>query len=166
MKFVSAVLTLCLFIAPTTALAGPPDVEAIRKSAYEAAGGLEAFQQLGVLQLAITQEETLANGEQRKNQTTAYVDARTLSDLRLEISGDIVVGRNGETSWATRDGKIDDRPQTPTRLSINGSSRCCCRSPWPWTASGSRTRKRPTSKVSPRGGSRSTSRRAFSSRPA
>jgi len=113
MKIVAAALTFCLLAMTVTAIAGPPDVEAIRKGVYEAAGGLEEFKQLGVLQLAISQEETLSNGEQRKKQATAYVDARTLTNMRLELPGNIVVGRHGDMPWATRDGVLDDRPQTP-----------------------------------------------------
>jgi hypothetical protein len=113
MMRVPCLLILCLITVPAAVLAGPPDVEAIRDGMLEAAGGLEAFQQLGVLELAISEEETASDGTVRTKQLTAYVDARTLTNMRLELPGDVVVARNGSTSWATMGGQVDDRPQTP-----------------------------------------------------
>ncbi len=112
MKFVAAMLTLALFVGPAAVQAGPPDPEAILAGALDAAGGLEAFRQLGVIEMALSQEETLSSGKQRNSQATAYVDSRSLSDLRLELPGNIVVARNHDLGWATRDGELDDRPQT------------------------------------------------------
>jgi len=113
MKLTIAMLTLALFVGPASVQAGPPDAEAILAGALDAAGGLEAFRQLGVIEMAMSQEETLSSGKQRKTQATAYFDARSLADLRLELPGDIVVGRNRDLGWSTRDGEVDDRPQTP-----------------------------------------------------
>ncbi len=113
MKTVARVLFLSLIIGTTPAVAVPPDVDAILEGVFKAAGGLDAFRELGVLEISIADEETRANGTVRTNQATAYVDARTLANFRLELPGDIVLARNGETSWATREGTIDDRPQTP-----------------------------------------------------
>lgn len=113
MKVVGCVLVFSLLIGITPALADPPDVDVIRDGIFAAAGGLEAFRQLGVLELAISDEETRADGSMRTSQATAYVDARTLDNLRMELPGDIVVARNGEDAWSTREGKVDDRPQTP-----------------------------------------------------
>ena len=112
MKSAVRVFLLTLLI-PFTAVAVPPDAETLRSKIFEAAGGLEAFRELGVLEIAIADEETRADGTVRTNNTTAYVDTRTLTNLRLELAGDIVVARNGETSWATREEQLDDRPQTP-----------------------------------------------------
>ena len=112
MKFVTAILTLALLAGPAAVQAGPPDPEAILAGALEAAGGLEAFRQLGVIEIALSQEETLSSGKQRSSQATAYVDARSLNDLRLDLPGEIVVARNRDLGWATRNGEIDDRPQT------------------------------------------------------
>ncbi len=113
MKSTVPLLLLSLLIATAPALAAAPDVDSIRTGAFKAAGGLEAFRGLGVIELSISDEETRANGTVRTNQATAFVDARTLTNLRLDLPGDIVVARNGETSWASREGKVDDRPQTP-----------------------------------------------------
>ncbi len=113
MKLITAVLTLLLFVGPAAVQAGPPDVETILDATLDAVGGLEAFRQLGVIELALSQDETLSSGEQRKSQATAYFDARSLSDMRLELSGDVVVGRNRDLGWASRNGEVDDRPQTP-----------------------------------------------------
>jgi hypothetical protein len=41
--------------------------------------------------------------------------------MRLEIPGNIVIARAGESLWATRDGALDDRPQAPkmVRATLN-----------------------------------------------
>jgi len=86
-----------------------------------AAAGGEAFQKLGVLKLEVSQEETRNDGTSSKSSYTVYVDAENLSNLRVEYPGNVVVGRNGGNGWSTENGKLDDRPQTPTmaRTTLN-----------------------------------------------
>lgn len=107
-----AILIAALLTAPVAALAAPPSADSLLGDMLDAAGGRKAFQELGVLEIALTEEETAADGSQRNRQSTAYIDARTFDNLRLDLPGEIVVARNGSTAWATRSGAIDDRPQT------------------------------------------------------
>jgi hypothetical protein len=121
MKPYAATMTLCLILAPLAALAGPPDVEDIRNGAIEAAGGMKAFKELGVIEIALKDEETTSDGKQHTKTATAYVDARTMVNMRLELPGNIVIARTGTSFWATRNGEMDDRPQAPkmVRATLN-----------------------------------------------
>jgi hypothetical protein len=112
MKFTAALCTVCILIAPAVTTAGPPDVETIRDGAIKAAGGFDAFKELGILHIVISDQETTIEGRQRNNQSTAYVDAHALTNLRLEMSGNVVLVRTGGDYWATREGQLEDRPQT------------------------------------------------------
>lgn len=109
---VRAILIAAVLTVPIQAHAAPPNADELLESMLEAAGGMEAFRELGVLEIALNEEETAADGTQRNRMSTAYLDAKTLADLRLDLPGEIVVARNGSTAWATRSGAIDDRPQT------------------------------------------------------
>lgn len=107
-----AILIAAALTVPIQALAAPPSADELLDGMLKAAGGIQAFRELGVLEIALNEEETAADGTQRSRLSTAYLDAKTLTDLRLDLPGEIVVARNGATAWATRAGAIDDRPQT------------------------------------------------------
>jgi hypothetical protein len=104
-------IVLAALAMPAVSLAGPPDGAALLEGMMQAAGGQQAFRDLGVIEIALTEEETTANGTQHKKQSTAYVDAATLGSMRLELPGEVVVARKGATGWSTRAGVPDDRPQ-------------------------------------------------------
>lgn len=108
-----AILIFAIAICPLHAGAAAPEPAALLQGMLEAAGGMEAFQQLGVLEFTVTSEETTSGGQQRNRVWTAYVDAATLANMRLELPGEIVIARNGDTAWATQQGVLDERPQTP-----------------------------------------------------
>jgi hypothetical protein len=110
-------LCFSLLLIPTVAWAGPPDADAILKGALDAVGGEQAFQELGILEISITEEETRADGQRHKKQLTGYLNTANLTNMRLELPGNIVIARAGGESWATRDGEIDERPQTPQMAS-------------------------------------------------
>lgn len=78
----------------------------------DAAGGLKAFNDLGVLQMEISQVETYADGTNGGTAYTAYVDTN-LVNTRLELAGEIISVGNGNTGWATMQGQPDIRQQTP-----------------------------------------------------
>lgn len=109
----AAVIVLAALLVPTAVPAGPPEAAALLDGMLTAAGGLQSFRDLGVIEIVLTEEETAADGTQRNQRSTAYVDAATLSSMRLELPGNIVVARNGTKGWATRDDVPDDRPQSP-----------------------------------------------------
>jgi hypothetical protein len=106
-----AILIAAILTAPLPSLAAAPDAEVLLKGMIQAAGGMDAFRELGVLEISLTEEETTTKGTQRNQQSTAYVDATTLANMRLDLAGDVVVARNGATGWATISGAADERPQ-------------------------------------------------------
>ena len=109
----AALIVLAVLMVPAASPAAPPEAAALLEGMLQAAGGLQAFRDLGVIEIALTDEETKTDGTQRSQHATAYLDARTLSSLRLDLPGDIVVARHGAKGWATRAGVPDDRPQAP-----------------------------------------------------
>jgi len=112
----SARATLIMVVAllvPVVSPAEAPDAATLLDGMLKAAGGLQAFRDLGVIEIAFVEEETTAKGTQQSRRSTAYVDASTLSSMRLELPGDIIIARDGSKGWATRSGTPDDRPQTP-----------------------------------------------------
>jgi hypothetical protein len=107
--------TLCaipLLLFSALGSAQPPPTDALVKGMLDAMGGEHAFSKLGVLELSVTEEETKADGKRSSKQYTAYLDTGNLTAMRLELPGEIVIGRSGKEAWATRSGVIDDRPQT------------------------------------------------------
>ena len=110
-RFFSLFLPLVL-IAPAVAVAATPEPEEIVDRMIAAAGG-KAFAKLGVIELEIEEEETMSDGTQSKKAYTAYADTSNLMNLRLEMLGGVVLGRFGDEAWATKDGTLDERRQTP-----------------------------------------------------
>ena len=105
-------LILMLSIVMSLPLFAASPAEKVIDASIQAAGGRQAFESLGVLKMEISQSETEADGSRHTGTVTAYVDT-TLSNSRLEMPNNIVVTRNGNTGWATIDGTLDDRKQTP-----------------------------------------------------
>ena len=89
-----------------------PDAKTIVDRMIEAVGG-EALADAEVIRLEITEEKIRNDGTSSDNAYVAYVDFSALDSVRMELDGDIVLGRNGAESWATTKGVFDDRPQTP-----------------------------------------------------
>jgi len=108
-------LFLLLFLTlavPAVGGAATPTPDEIVDRMIAAVGG-DAFADLGVVELEISEEETQNDGTQLNRFYPAYVDAGTLKNFRLELPGNVVLGRFGDAAWATRDGVPDERPQTP-----------------------------------------------------
>jgi len=105
------VLSALALLVPTIVSAAAPDAAALLDGMLKASGGLQAFRELGMIEIALSEEETTANGTQHKKQSTAYVDAATLASMRLELPGEVVVARKGGNGWSSRSGATDDRPQ-------------------------------------------------------
>ncbi len=106
------VLVTLTIAIPVVGGAAAPTAGEIVDRMIAAAGG-QSFANLGVVELAISEEETKNDGSQLKRTYTAYVDAGTLKNLRLELPGNVVLGQFGDGLWATKDGVLDGRPQTP-----------------------------------------------------
>lgn len=108
-------LTMILAAAATGAAEKPGSKEIVARMI--AATGGDGFADLEVLKLEVTEEMTRNDGTMGENSYTAYVDPSALDNMRMELAGDVVVGRNGADSWATSKGVFDERPQTPLMAS-------------------------------------------------
>lgn len=117
---VSSLLILVMCLASIVAAEDPSDVAAIVDRMIAAAGG-EAFASLGVLELEVVEEETRNDGSTTGASYTLLVDTSNLSNLRMELPGEVVVAATRNVGWSTTSGVLDDRPQTPkmARLSLN-----------------------------------------------
>ncbi len=106
---VLAATVLSLALNPCAFSATPSEVIAL---AAESEGGMQAFHALGVLQMEISQIDTFADGSQKDLAFTAYLDTNLLNS-RVELPGEVVSVRNGDTGWAMIQGQPDIRQQTP-----------------------------------------------------
>ena len=106
---IAAFLAVLAFAPPV--LAQTPSADEIYNRAVAALSGAK-YTELGVLKLEVATEEVRNDGTSSKDAYTAYVDTGEITNLRLELDGDIVVGRTGDFGWATTAGEIDERPQT------------------------------------------------------
>jgi hypothetical protein len=115
-----SLVILMILALPAVLTAEAEDPQQIVDRMIAAAGG-EAFENLGVLKLEVSQEETRNNGTSTKSSYTLFADTTNLNNLRIEYPGDVVVARSGSTGWSTVKGVADDRPQTPfmARTTLN-----------------------------------------------
>jgi len=114
-------LLLSLTLTATAAAADEmPDPQEILDKMIAAAGG-EAFANLGILELEVTEEESLNDGTQSGKSYTLTVDTSNLDNLRMELPGEVVVAANKGGGWSSTANVLDDRPQVPkmARLTIN-----------------------------------------------
>jgi hypothetical protein len=115
MKAWCILLTL-LVVTPSVSVAADPipDPDTLIKRMIEAAGG-DDFQGLGVIELQAHEEETTTDGKTTKQRYRAYLNTarQSIGDLRVEIDNGVVLGCNNNLCWATQNGKLDERPQTP-----------------------------------------------------
>jgi hypothetical protein len=78
-----------------------------------AAAGSDAFSEIGVLKLEVSDEETRNDGSRTRHQFTLYIDTADLNNMRMELEGGSIIGCSAAGCWAFKDGKLDDRRQTP-----------------------------------------------------
>lgn len=108
-------LFVTLVFALSAGLAGAaelPEPGELVQKVIAAAGG-EAFSKIGVLKLEVAAEQILHEGGTKLQTFTAYADTTSkLSNLRMELPGDVVVARTGAAGWSTAGGVLDERPQT------------------------------------------------------
>jgi opacity protein-like surface antigen len=114
-------LFLSLLVVTSVAVAAEkPEPEELVDSVIGAAGG-EGFAGLGVLQLEVSQEEFLDDGTSKSSGYTLYLDTGNLANRRLEYPNGVVLGSSRTGNWASTNGVMDDRPQTPrmVRTTLN-----------------------------------------------
>jgi hypothetical protein len=112
-------MVLALVLATTGGVSGaaePPDADVIVERMIEAVGGA-GLADAEVIRLEVVEEKIRNDGTSSENSYVAYVDLSSLDNLRIELPGDIVLGRNSGEGWATNQGVFDDRPQTPKMAS-------------------------------------------------
>jgi hypothetical protein len=117
-------LLLFLTLAATAAVADEvPEPNEIVDRVIAAAGG-EAFAQLGVLELDVSDAEIHNDGTQSAKTYKLLVDTSNLDNLRMELPGEVVVASNKGGGWSTTANVLDDRPQVPrmAKLTINQSA--------------------------------------------
>ena len=102
----------CALCAAIVSAAEVPQPAELVDRMIKALGG-EAFENLGVLELQVIEEEIRNDGSTSENLYSAFIDTANLMNLRMELPGEIVVARGGGEGWATTGGTFDDRPQTP-----------------------------------------------------
>ncbi len=108
----TVVLLMVMVAVGAAGAADLPEPDQIIDRMIAAVGG-DSFADLEVIKLEVSEEKIHNDGATSNNQFTAYVDASALNNQRLELAGDVVIGRNGADSWATSKGVFDERPQTP-----------------------------------------------------
>ncbi len=105
-------LIVSILIAATAVSAAAPEPEELVDRIIAAVGG-EAFAELGVLQLEVTEEQTRNDGTASTKTYDLWVHTSNLHNARMELAGDVVVACGGGEGWSSKAGVLDDRPQTP-----------------------------------------------------
>jgi hypothetical protein len=100
----------------TAAHAAPPSSSEVLEGMLRAAGGRQAFAELGVIDLRAEENETLSDGKTTSNRFEAWIDTSSLTNLRLEMPPEVVLVRNNDILWAQVAGELDTRPQTPRQV--------------------------------------------------
>ncbi len=107
---VSILLGLCA--APAAVAAENPEPAEIVERMLAAAGA-EGFSEIGILKLEVVEEETRNDGTRSGHEYTLYVDTSNLQNIRMEIEDGATLACSPEGCWAVKDGRLDDRQQTP-----------------------------------------------------
>ena len=114
-KPMTILFTLALVAAPVLA-SEVPDQKALL-TMLTSSDDANAFARLFPLKLTLHEEETAIDGSRRVQDRVLYVNPADLSQMRLEMLGNVVLGRSSQSSWATIDGKLDPRPSSPAMAS-------------------------------------------------
>lgn len=109
-------LAALAIVAIATPAAAQPSPEQLIDRAIQAQGSPEEFRNFGVLRMEVDGTETMLDGSTRKDVYTAYLDT-TFKNSRIETPNNVVVVKNDSVGWATINGKVDQRQQSP-RFSV------------------------------------------------
>lgn len=107
------VLVLLLLAALPLMAQETPSSKEVLQRALDAAGGTDAFADLALIKIDYSSRETAQDGTSHNTSLAGYASTASLSSMRLEMPGDLVIVRDGSIGWATVGGKTDPRPQTP-----------------------------------------------------
>ncbi len=93
--------------------ASPPTPDEAVRRACEAAGGLDAFRQLGVLQVAVNREEVTQDGHTSQSRFVSTFATPGPLPGHLDLpDNQVVAGDDGSGGWAVVQGEPDQRPST------------------------------------------------------
>ncbi len=109
-QFVTLLLTAA--VAAPLAASKLPDTKAL-ESMLTGTEDAVAFAQLYPIKLTLHEEETAIDGTRRVSDRVLYVNPADLSQMRLEMMDNVVLGRSGAKGWATIKGQPDPRPSSP-----------------------------------------------------
>lgn len=117
-------LIIPLLVAGLMALPGLGSAETLAAEtvvdrAISAAETKSTLKQHDMLRLAIHEDETASDGTTRAKDLTAIVHGGRLENIRLELGQNISLALNNNTGWATIQGQVDTRPQTPRMAAGN-----------------------------------------------
>jgi hypothetical protein len=119
--FVAAALVAAASWAP----AAQPTPQEVVEKMLDAAGGRQAFAELGVLEFAIDEQETRTDGTTTTTKIKAYMPTNQPDTMRLDMDGGVTLVRTGPgwSGWATVGGVVDTRDQTPRMASGTAAQR-------------------------------------------
>lgn len=106
---------LSLGLAAAAGAQDPPEPGEVVERMIEASGGEDAFRQLGLLKLDVTEEETRMDGSQESRAYQIFVDTSDLARQRRDDPA-FTIAMNEATAWAIVGGTLDERKQTPYRV--------------------------------------------------
>lgn len=106
------VFMFALIAACTVTVTAATSPKALTDKTIAPWGGRQAFESLGILKLAVTEDAAMPDGTRQTTSYTLYFDTTT-GQRRLELpEGDVVIVSDNASGWATTGGKLDDRAQT------------------------------------------------------
>ena len=116
---IAPLLITGLIALPGLASAETPAAETVIERAISAAELESTIAGHDMIRVAIRQEETTSDGSNSVKEFTAIVHGARLESIRLELGQGISLGLNNTIGWATIQGQVDDRPQTPRMAAGN-----------------------------------------------
>lgn len=105
--------TSLAFTASAQQPASPPPADEVIRRACEAAGGVDKFRALGIVQLTLNRHEVANDGTDTATESFFFFKAPGPIPARLEnVAQGIVAGDDGTGGWAVTGGAVDTRAMT------------------------------------------------------
>jgi len=112
-------LAAVLMALPGLGSAETPAAETVVERAISAVETSSTLAQHDMLRLAIHEDETASDGTNKTKDLTAIIHGGRLENIRFELGGNISIALNNNVGWATIQGQVDTRPQTPRMAAGN-----------------------------------------------
>ncbi len=102
-----------MLVGSAAAAAEAPSPSAVVAKACDAAGGLDAFNGLGIVKAKVSSQEITQDGKNLNRTKALYFQAPGPVPGRLEVQeSGVIAGDDGSGGWALVGGKPDSRPTT------------------------------------------------------